>query len=132
MPVIFWNPTLANERIMSRAVEKLDDIAQMMADEVRKEIRTKQLIWNKNRPAYRSGRYAGRYWTARYSGALLRSVRVTKQDEAGAMGHRNHNVWILCGNTQAYYGKIVEHYTPFFRPAINRAKRQARTLLNAA
>ena len=131
MPVMFWNPTLADERIMERAVQKIDEIAEMMAREVRKNIMSKGLVGTVSRPMYRTGPYAGKYWTARDAGSLLRSVRVTKQNMGGGASHRNHNVWVMVGNTKTYYAKIVEYYTPYFRPAINRAKRTARQMLAA-
>jgi hypothetical protein len=130
MPVMFWNPTLADERIMERAVEKLDEIAETMAREIRKEIMSKGLVGTVSRPMYRSGPYAGKYWTARDAGSMLRSVRIVKKNENGNL--RSHNVWIMVGNRKVYYAKMVEHYTPFFRPAINRSKRVARQMLAAA
>lgn len=121
MPIMFWNPTLAEEQIMRNAAERLDRVGQMMADEVRK----KTPVGTVSRPIYQRGPYAGKYWTARDAGALKNSVRVTKQGDG-----RYHNIWIMCGNRKAYYCKIIEYYKPFFRPAINRAKNRAKVILS--
>jgi hypothetical protein len=121
MPIMFWNPTLAEEHIMRNAAERLDRVGLMMADEVRK----KTPVGTISRPIYTRGKYADKYWTSRDAGALKKTVRVTKQGDG-----RYHNIWIMCGNTKAYYGKIIEHDKPFFRPAINKAKNRARIILS--
>lgn len=124
MPVIFWNPTLATEQIIQNAGKRIEQAGNMFAIEIRKSL-LRQRIWlDKDRPVYRTGKNAGKYWTARKRMGLLKSVRVVKQGEG-----IYQNVWIMCGNTKAYYAKIVEHYTPFFRPAISKNRYKARKIL---
>jgi len=84
---------------------------------------TKTVPRYQSRPPYKTGKYAGKWWTARDAGELLRSVRVvTKKDST----HRN--IWIIVGNSKAYYSAMFEYATDpkrgkkFYRPALASAR----------
>lgn len=127
---IFWNPKLAEHEIMGNAMDRLQKAADVMAKEV-KDATPEGTV---SRPIYKSGPYAGKYWTARDAGSLRRSVRTAKKD-----GSTQRNIRIIVGHRKAYYGKIIEFGTNdkeggnqhkgFFRKAINRSKRKARNAL---
>lgn len=119
---VFWNPNLAEEFIFANAAAKLDKIAGIMAEEVKKSVPEGEVT----RPVYQSGPYAGKYWTARESGSLKKSVRVTKRGEG-----RAHNTWVMVGHTKAYYGKIREFKKPYFRPAVTRSKAKITRMLRS-
>ena len=127
MPIMFWNPTLAEEPIMRNAAARLELAAKEMA----KELKANTPEGTVSRPMYTRGANAGKWWTARDAGALKGSVRVTMQGDG-----RYRNAWIMCGNKKAYYGKIVEFgangndsHKGFFRKSINRAKPKAKRIL---
>lgn len=117
---IHWNPKLAEHEIMGRAMDRLEEAAKAMAEVVKQATPEGSV----SRPIYKTGPYAGKYWTARDAGALKRSVRVSKRE-----GSTSRNVRIIVGHRKAYYGKIIEFDRPFFRPAINRGKRIAKNIL---
>ena len=128
---IFWNPKLAESEIMGNAMERIKKAADVMADEVKKNTP----VGTEGRPMYKTGPYKNKYWTARDAGALKASVRVTESDDSDFSKEINRNVWIMCGNTKAYYGKIIEfgingnQYKGFFRKSINKAKVRAKNVL---
>ena len=68
-----------------------------------------------NRPVYKRGKHAGKFWTARQFGNLLKSVRVTeKKDRQG--NREKQNVRVYAGNKMAFYGLIFEFDKPYLRP----------------
>jgi len=131
MTKMFWNPNLADHEIIGNAMKRLKKAGEAMADEVEKNTP----IGTESRPMYKTGDYAGQYWTARDAGALRDSVRVTSNSNGNPLDWRSRNVWIMTGNRKAYYGKIIEFgvngnkYQGFFRKAINRSKKKASKIL---
>ena len=132
---IHWNPKLAEHDIMGNALKRLTEVGEAMAAEVKKSTPVGTL----SRPMYKTGPYKNKYWTARDAGALQRSVRITKSwediDGNTSSEMSSRNVWVICGTTKAYYGKIIEYgtngnkYQGFFRKAINRSKKRANLIL---
>lgn len=121
--VAFWNPKIAEAEIIGNAMARL--IAA--GEEVKKKAMSLCPVGTISRPMYKTGKYAGQYWTARDAGALKKSIRVVTK-----YGGTGHNVWIIAGNKKAYYAQIVEFYTPFMRPALNRSKSKIRTIIKQA
>jgi len=119
MPKIYIQRDIADNVVMVEAMRRLEAAGEVLAEKIRSTLRSQIKNPNYSRPPYRSGPYAGKWWTARDAGELLRSVRVvTKKDSI----HRN--VWIICGNSKAYYSAIYEYATSplrgkkFYRPAL--------------
>jgi hypothetical protein len=130
---IFWNPKLVEHEIMGKAMDRLVEVGEAMAVEVKKNTPE----GSTSRPMYKTGPYKNKYWTARDAGALKKSVRTTRRPEAGAgnANWKSRNVWVMVGTTKAYYSKIIEFgvnsnkYKGFFRKAINRSRKKARNIL---
>ena len=123
---IHWNPKLAEHEIMGRAMDRLEEAAKAMASVVKDATPEGSVT----RPMYKTGPYAGKYWTARDAGSLKRSVRTARKE-----GSTARNVRIIVGHRKAYYGKIIEfgingnQHQGFFRKSINRGKRIAKNIL---
>lgn len=128
---VFWNPKLAEHEIMGNAMKRLEEVAQMMTEELKKAISAKvpdpgAKEKNISRPVYKKGKNKGKWWTGREAGRLLEeTVRYQMRYEDGY-----RSAWVMVGNTEAYYGKIWEYkHKPFFRPTINRSKPKAKRIL---
>lgn len=123
MRVAFWKPSLADAEIIPNAMERLEAAGRVLAEKTRANLRAKIRVGNISRPVAKSGKYAGKSWTARNPGALMKSVRVVRKK-----GDRDRNVWVMVGNKEVYYGQAFEYATDpkrggaFFRPAIAQSK----------
>ena len=83
-----------------------------------------------SRPVYRSGDYAGAFWTARDFGEMLKSVRVVRQKtKSGKALSKKRNVRVYVGHKKAFYANIFEFYRPFIRPAFEESIPAIKTLL---
>jgi sarcosine oxidase delta subunit len=81
---------------------------------------------------YKTGRYAGKEWTARDGGSLKRSIRVTqKKDKWGKLLWQRRNVRVYAGNYWSYYANIVEFYTPFLRTALTNSLSAVKSIIGA-
>jgi len=118
--VAFWNPKIADDIIFPKAMKRLEKAAEVVAEKAR----SRCPVGTVSRPMYKTGRYAGQYWTARDAGQLKKSIRVVK-----LRGSKARNVRVYAGHKKAFYAQIVEFYTPFMRPAVNSSKRQIKWVL---
>jgi hypothetical protein len=133
MPKVYIYREIADKVVMDEAMRRITAAGEILASKIRSNLQAQIKNPNYSRPPYKGGYvngkyvpgagYAGKWWTARDAGELLRSVRVvTKKDSA----HRN--VWIICGNSKAYYSAIYEYATDpkrgkkFYRPALASAR----------
>lgn len=121
--IAFWNPKIADKEIMGNAMGRLRKSAEVVA----KKARSKCPVGTISRPMYKTGRYAGQYWTARDAGALKKTIRVVEKhrDE----GARKRNIRIYAGTKKVYYAQIVEYYTPFLRKGLNASKSAIKSIL---
>lgn len=111
----YWNPNKLNEHFEDVAIKRLVMAAEFIAKKARIKCPNKL---NLSRPPYKTGKYAGRDWTARDAGQLKKSIRVVrKRTKSGKAFSRKRNVRVYIGNYRAYYAKIVEFNQPFLRPA---------------
>lgn len=130
MPRVFIQREIADEVVMGEAMRRLEAAGEILAAQIRSNLRSQIKNPNYSRPPYKSGKYAGKWWTARDAGELLRSVRVvTKRDSA----HRN--VWIITGNSKAYYSAAYEYSTDpgrgkkFYRPALASSRSRMKSVI---
>lgn len=115
-----WDSKKIEEAIMKEHVANLKAAGEIIADKAR----AKCPVGTVSRPMYKTGRYAGQYWTARDAGALKESIRVVQREGV-------NDVWVIAGNKKVYYARIVEFYTPFMRPALRSSTRQIKRILGA-
>jgi hypothetical protein len=116
----FWNPKIADKEIMPNAMKRLKKSAEVVATKAR----AKCPVGTTSRPMYRTGRYAGQYWTARDAGALKKTIRVVEKRESNA-----RNIRVYAGTKKVFYAQIVEYYQPFLRKALNASKSQIKGIL---
>ena len=113
-----WDSREIENAIMKINVGKLEDVGQVIAEKAR----AKCPVGKISRPMYKTGRYAGQSWTARDAGALKKSIRVVQKEG-------ENDVWVIAGSKEVSYAGIVEHYTPFMRPALRASRRKIKTIL---
>lgn len=119
----------ANKKVAKESKRRTKNAAEIMAGMVRMRCP----VGTVSRPMYQSGPHAGQNWTSRDAGRLKESVRVTEKygDEHSYLsslvaGSAVYGTRVYAGHYLAWYGKIVEFYTPFFRPAIEESKQEVR------
>lgn len=131
--VAYIHREIADEVVMDEAMRRLRYAGNVLATKVRDNLRAAIKNPNYSRPPYKTGKYAGKWWTARDAGELLKSVRVTEKEGDNKIGHRN--LWVMCGNSKAYWAAMYEYsQTPtrgkkFFRPAIASARNRMKSIL---
>ena len=113
--ISFWDPKPLKQEVMRNGMKRLEKAGEV----VKRKARSNPVISRSTvtRPMYKTGRYAGQFWTARDAGALKKSVRVVKKH-----GSEKLNIRIYAGTAKAFYAQIVEFYTPFLRPGLNKSK----------
>lgn len=130
MRVSGWHPEVIREIAEEATKEQFDEAAQTVAQAVRRRCP----VGTVSRALYRRGPYAGQYWTARDAGALRKSVRVVRgKDKSGGgmLIFRAADVRVYIGHKKAFYASIVEHYTPFVRPALDGVLSRVKDILGA-
>jgi len=115
-----WDSKKIKEAIMKEHVGHLASVGDLIA----KKARAKCPAGTTSRAMYSKGRYAGQKWTKRDAGALKKTIRAV-------MKKGTNDVWIIAGNKEVYYARIVEFYTPFMRPALRSSKAAAKRILGA-
>ncbi|MBU0906698.1 MAG: hypothetical protein KKE05_00920 [Nanoarchaeota archaeon] len=116
MRVENWNPNKMDETFENVAIERLVKAAEL----IKITARRKCPVGTISRPMYRTGPYAGQYWTARDAGALKRSIRVVrKKTKSGKALTKKRNVRVYAGTKKAFYAQVVEYSSkPFMRTAM--------------
>lgn len=129
MRVENWNAQRFDGEFLSASMDRVRKAAQVIADAARRNCP----VGTVSRPMYKRGPYAGQNWTARDAGMLKRSVRVVEKNDWGAQTGlvvaQIRNIRVYAGHYLAWYSAIVEHATPFLRPALNASKNEVRSIL---
>ena len=126
----YWNPKVADEVVMSEAMRRLELAGETLAGAIKDKLKSVIKDPYYSRPVYKTGKHAGKWWTARDAGELLKSVRVVKKYDSI---HRN--ILIICGHSKAYYAAMFEYAAtpargvPFFRPALSSSRRHMKRIL---
>lgn len=118
---VTWAPEEATSEIIHEAMARLERLGEAIAQRTR----AKCPVGTISRPMYRRGKYKNKDWTSRDAGALKKTIRVVRKH-----GDPSNDVWIMVGNKKIYYGRIVEYYTPFFRPTLRAVGANAQEILN--
>ena len=121
---IFWNPQPAVEVATAIGMNRMNLAADLLKNKIKSNLSV--IIQHRvSRPVYKTGKNAGKWWTARDAGELLHSVRTVQSPDP-----TQRNIWVMAGSKKAYYAVMFERAaTPargkaYFRPAIasSRAK----------
>ena len=122
---IFWNPEISIKLATDVAMVRLEAAANYLAEKTRTNLDA--IVKHgpgSERPVYKRGKYAGKWWTARNIGLLRHSIRVVRNPNRGS----GLNIWVMVGNRQAYWATMFEKAADpsrgkkFFRPAIAASK----------
>lgn len=121
MRVENWDPSVFDYYVYI-AYEGLLDAAYQCKDDAVRNLRGKigsGKTTGINRPVYKKGKYAGKYWTAREFGNLIKSIRVVERKDKQGKIIDQANVRVYAGTKMAYYASIFEYgsNTAFLRPA---------------
>lgn len=130
--IAFWDPKPLNKEVMRNGMSRLRKAGEIVARKARSAPCINRSTVS--RPMYKTGRYAGQYWTARDAGALKKTIRVVEKHGAEAGGYieikaGQLNIRIYAGTRKVYYAQIVEFYTPFMRPALNASKSKINSIM---
>ena len=127
MRVSNWRPSQYDGEFISASMERLKAAAEVVAESARQRCPVGKI----SRPVYKSGKYAGRVWTARTPGALKKTIRVVeKYQQFSAEVAQFRNVRVYAGNYITFYAKIVEYAgKAFMRPALNSNRAKIRNIL---
>ena len=116
-----WNPNRMDSTFENIAVERLVKAAKIIRAAAKRKLAAqigKGRTTGISRPVYRSGKDAGKAWTAREFGQSMKSVRVVrKKTPTGRAFSKKRNVRVYSGHFLAFYADIFEFYQPFMRPA---------------
>lgn len=128
MRVELWNPNRFDQDFENIATSRLLEAAEIVKDKAK----SKCPVGTISRPMYKTGPYANQPYTARDVGSLKKSIRIVrKKTKSGKAFSKKKNVRVYAGNFIVYYASIVEHYTPFLRPAFTMSLSQIRQLIGA-
>ncbi len=121
--IAFWDVKPLNKEIMKNGMKRLKKAGEVVA----RKARSKCPVGTVSRPMYKTGRYAGQFWTARDAGALKKSIRVVAKREGEYAGYitiraGQLEIRVYAGTAKVYYAQIVEFRNPFMRPALNASK----------
>lgn len=127
-----WNPGAGDDIIDNIGTKKLVDAAELVADKARANCP----IGIVARMPYKTGKYAGKYWTGRIPGRLKASIRVdrdlTKSFNISRSKKAQRRIRITMGNETAYYAAAYEYGQdgkPVLRPALWNSIPQIRVIL---
>lgn len=131
---ITWDWGKANKEVAKESKRRTVKAAEYMAGEVRKDCP----VGTVSHPMYKTGPFANQLWTMRDAGMLKRSIRTAEKHGGESvylsslmMGQSVYGVRVYAGHYLAWYGKIVEFFTPFFGPAIERSKPVVKNILES-
>ena len=128
MPKVHIYREIADEVVMTEAMRRITLAANVLASKIESNLQaiiSRRGSKDYTRPVYASGKHAGKWWTARDAGELLKSVRVVKKEE---IDPKDRNIWVIVGNSKAYWAAIYEYATDpkkggkFYRPALASAR----------
>jgi hypothetical protein len=123
MRVEYWNPEAGYKEFSHISHERLMKAAKVIKRTIQRRLISqigKGKTTGINRPVYLTGKYAGKPWTAREAGTMLKSVRIVEREESFGTSNLDiaDNVRIYTGHYMAFYANIFEAYRPFMRPAM--------------
>lgn len=113
MRVASWDPSVFDDYIQI-VYEGLLDAAYIIKDDAVRKLRSQIGAGETtgiNRPVYKRGKHAGKFWTARQFGNLIASIRMVEKYG------KKENVRVYAGSKKAFYGPIFEYDKPYLRPA---------------
>lgn len=100
----FWDPKPLKQEIIRNGMKRLEKAAEVVKGKARSNpVISRSTV---TRPMYKTGRYAGQFWTARDAGALKKSIRVVKK-----RGSEKLNIRVYAGTAKVHYACIYDSGT---------------------
>lgn len=133
--MVNWNPEEKIPEIARAGMEVLEEACSIIVQDAKVNLvaalRGNNGKWKEHGP-YKSGKYAGKSWTARYMGSMVKSIRLVKKHDP-----KSRNIWIMAGNYNTWWAVQMEYghgawkggRRSFFRSAIMGAMPKIRMLL---
>ncbi len=129
MRVESWNPSSMDENFENVSLGRLAAAARVIALATSSNCPVGTI----SHPMYQRGKYANQNWTSRDAGRLKKSVRVTRKRTSGGRAFsRKKSIRVYAGHYMAWYANIVEHYTPFMRPAQSQTLSEVKAIIGAS
>lgn len=128
--VTYWNPDLAKEIVTGQAMIRLRKAGELLKDNVKSKLTSVIKNPDYNRPVYKTGKNAGKWWTSRVATELRESCRVVEKNDK-----IHNNILVICGHSKAYWAAMFEYAatpargTKFFRPAISQSRSKMKDIL---
>jgi len=127
-----WKPELADNMVDDYAEKRLVEAANLVAEKAKANCH----IGTVARMPYKTGKYAGKYWTGRIPGRLQASIRVdrklTKSFNISRSKSAKKKIRVAMGNETAYYAAAFEYGQdgkPVLRPAFWNSIPQIKSIL---
>jgi HK97 gp10 family phage protein len=125
MRVENWNPFVFDDKIRKAAIDRLEAVANEIADDARRRCPVGKAV--------KAGEKAA-WWEGRKPGALRDTIRVVR-----LYGDKNNDVRVYAGNRKGgvFYAHFVEHGTikmaakPFLRPALMAVKGKVQAIIDS-
>jgi hypothetical protein len=124
MARINWDISEKIPELRLAAMDRVERAAEIIRDNAKDILRSKLSGPPISHPPYKTGKYAGKYWTEREAGAMVKTIRVVRKHES-----TERNVWIMAGTKKTWWALQMEFGRggwkggprSFLRPAINRS-----------
>jgi hypothetical protein len=135
MAEIKWNFDQYDEIIANSSMSRIRAAADALCANMRQNC---YRSYANRRPAYKSGPYAGKAWTARDMDIMAKTIRVVELNNHHS-GLDNRNVRVYAGNWKTWWATQMEFGRgdwkggahPFMRPAIQAMKSQIQVILES-
>jgi len=128
MRVSNWNPQKFDGEFLNASMDRLREAAGIIASKAR----SKCPVGTISRPIYKTGKYAGKPWTARDAGSLKKTIRIVEKEKQkySVELSSGRNIRVYAGNYLVYYAQVVEYNgKQFLTPAVNSSKNEIKQIL---
>jgi len=115
-----------DETFENVVMERLVEAAYVVKTKAVATVRTGTI----SRPIYKTGPYAGQFWTSREPGRLKKSIRVyRKKTKSGKAFSKKRNVRIYAGGKETNYHYVEEFNHPFLRTSLNSSISEIKSII---
>jgi len=123
-----------DEIIKNSCLSRMREAAKLLRNDMRYNC---YRSYANRRPAYKSGPYAGRAWTARDMDIMAKTIRVVEKKGPGL--HQTPDIRVYAGNWKTWWAVQMEFGRgdwkggkhPFMRPSIQKMKSAIKVVLES-
>jgi len=130
--MVNWNPQEKIPEIARAGMEVLTECCEIIVNDAKVNLASiLKGNWTEHGP-YKTGKYAGKTWTARYKKDMVKTIRLVKKKDSAT-----RNIWIMAGHFNTWWAVQMEYGhgqwkggpRSFFRKAIHGAMPKIKVLL---